>query len=278
VNGINLCWFEWGEAFRDKGTILLVHATGFHARCWDQCVANLGERHVIAVDMRGHGRSDKQGPYTWNLFGDDLMAFVEALDLNSIVGAGHSMGGHSLCQAVAADESRFERLVLVDPVILPPAAYAMYKPGRGEDHPVSRRRNLFDSPEAMFKNLRGKGSYGLWQEAVLHDYCTWGLLENPDGPGYVLACPPLVEATIYTETAGTNIYPLLDSIEIPVKVLRAPPRDDDHAQMDFSRSPTWPDLANCFEQGEDVFLPELTHFIPMQAPALVANYIAGESV
>ena len=113
VEGLDLCWFEWGEQFRAAGTVLLVHATGFHARCWDQTVANLGDRHVIAVDMRGHGRSSKQPPYTWDVFGRDLAAFVDALDLNEVVGAGHSMGGHSLCQATAAAPSRFQRLVLV---------------------------------------------------------------------------------------------------------------------------------------------------------------------
>ena len=147
MNGVNLCWFEWGPEFRQSGTTLLVHATGFHARCWDQTVAHLGDRHVIAVDMRGHGRSDKKPPYTWDVFGSDLAGLIKALDLSHIVGAGHSMGGHSLCQAVAAQQSRFSRLVLVDPVILSPQAYAMFEPTSGESHPVSRRRNLFDDPD-----------------------------------------------------------------------------------------------------------------------------------
>lgn len=278
VNGVELCWFEWGEAFKGEGTVLLVHATGFHARCWDQTIAHLGDRHVIAVDMRGHGRSEKKPPYSWDIFGRDLTEFVNVLGLDKVVGAGHSMGGHSLCQAVAAEQSRFERIVLVDPVILAPAAYAMHQPTSGEDHPVSRRRNQFDNPQAMFDNLHHKGSYGLWEEQVLRDYCEYGLLPAPGGAGYILACPPIVEATIYTGSAGTNIYPLLDRIEIPVTVLRAKTRDADNAQMDFSRSPTWPDLANCFKHGDDVYLPELTHFIPMQAPALVARYISGEAV
>jgi hypothetical protein len=43
--------------------------------------------------------------------------------------------------------------------------------------------------------------------------------------------------------------------------------------MDFAASPTWPKLAAQFARGRDVYLPELTHFIPMQAPDLVARYI-----
>jgi lipase len=278
VNGVNLCWFEWGGEFRSAGTVLLIHATGFHARCWDQTIAHLGERHVIAVDMRGHGRSGKTPPYQWDVFGADVLAFVRALDLTDIVGAGHSMGGHSLTQAVARDASRYRRIVLVDPVILSPEAYAMYQPGPAEEHPVSRRRNLFDDARAMYDNLHGRGSFGLWRDEALHDYCEYGLLPNPEGPGYVLACPPLVEATIYTGSASRNIHDLVRTIDIPVTVLRAQQREEGSMQMDFSRSPTWPQLAESFPAGRDVYLPELTHFMPMQAPELVASYISGEAV
>jgi len=44
-------------------------------------------------------------------------------------------------------------------------------------------------------------------------------------------------------------------------------------EMDFSASPTWPELAAQFPRGQDVHLPELTHFIPMQDPQLVADFI-----
>ena len=60
-------------------------------------------------------------------------------------------------------------------------------------------------------------------------------------------------------------------------VLRAKTRDPDEKQiMDFSLSPTWPEVAACFPQGEDVYLPDYTHFIPMQDPAMTAAFIRGE--
>lgn len=278
VNGVEICWFEWGRAFSGRGTVLLIHATGFHARCWDQTVRHVGDRHVIAVDMRGHGRSGKVPPYRWRTFGEDVTAFVRTLDLTGIVGAGHSMGGHSLTQAVAAEQDRFERLVLVDPVILPPEAYANFDDsafGGAEDHPVARRRNRYDSPEAMRENLAERGSFGLWEPSVLEDYCEYGLLPDDEG-GYVLACPPLVEATIYTGSASVDIYDLIETIEIPVTVLRAAERDAASPQMDFGKSPTWPQLAGRFANGRDVYLPALSHFLPMQAPGLVASYIRGD--
>ena len=62
-----------GRSKRDNQQVLLVHATGFHARCWDQVGAFAGGLTVFAVDMRGHGRSANQGPFTWQRFGDDLL-------------------------------------------------------------------------------------------------------------------------------------------------------------------------------------------------------------
>ena len=70
-----------------------------------------------------------------------------------------------------------------------------------------------------------------------------------------------------------NLYRLLPNIKVPVIVLRANPRDPDTQEMDFSASPTWPALADQFTYGQDVHLPDLTHFIVMQDPELVADFI-----
>lgn len=287
INGVRFCWFEWGaenrqkhkQKHRQKKTVLLVHATGFHARCWDETVKHLPDCHVVAMDMRGHGRSDKKGPYDWDVFGQDVTEFVRALDLQSITGVGHSMGGHSLVQAAAEEQGRFEKLVLVDPVILAPEAYATTEAihdawlNDSGEHPVARRRNHFDNVEAMFNNFLGRGGFAYWQDEVLYDYCKYGLVDNPDGEGFVLACPPQVEASIYMGSSGRDIYEQIRAISVPTIVLRAEPREEGRVEMDFSKSPTWECLAEQFENGRDVYLPEMSHFIPMQNPGLVAEYI-----
>lgn len=273
VDNVDLCWFEWGARSARSPTILLVHATGFHARCWDQTVARLPGEHVIAIDMRGHGRSDDAPPFTWDRFGADLTAFIDSLGLDRLIGVGHSMGGHCVVQAAASRPSMFDALVLVDPVILPPAAYAAWQASAPEDHPVSRRRARFESPDALRAQLEGRGGFAAWLPEVLDDYCRWGLVPANDGDGLVLACPPLVEAAIYTGSAGTDIFDEVRRVECPVTILRAESRPLGEATMDFSKSPTWPDLATRFLNATDVYRPDLTHFIPMQAPALVAGHI-----
>lgn len=281
INGVDLCYFEWGVADPANVTVVFAHATGFHARCWDRVIASLpAERHVIALDQRGHGRSAKVPPFNWESFGGDLTAFVRAMDLERIVGVGHSMGGHAVVQAAANETARFDRLVLVDPVIMDPALYASLKSVMGtqqpKDHPTSKRNNLWQSWREMFDRLSGRGSFSVWRADVLEDYCRYGVLPNPDGAGWVLACPPLVEAAIYTGSSGRDIHDLFATIDVPVTVLRGEKRTRLEA-MDFLASPTWEHLADQFPQGRDVYLPHLTHFIPMQDPELVARFIESQA-
>ena len=213
IDDVDLCYFEWGQTDPTQPTVLFAHATGFHARCWDRVIAALpANRHVIALDQRGHGRSAKVPPFNWESFGRDLAGFVKATDLVRIIGVGHSMGGHAVVQAAAKEKARFERLLLVDPVIMDPELYASMKGAMGtqqpKDHPTSKRNNLWQGWREMFDRLNGRGSFAVWRSDVLEDYCRYGVLPNPDGAGWVLACPPLVEAAIYTGSGGRDIHDL----------------------------------------------------------------------
>ena len=278
VGDVELAYFEWhGEG--DGPTVLMVHATGFHARCWDGVIRALGGRRILALDMRGHGRSEKKPPYDWRQFGIDLAAFADVLGLEGAVGVGHSMGGHCVVQAAAAHPARFSRLVLVDPVILDPQSYGSLPSfASAEDHPVSKRRDRWPSAEAMIERFKDRHPFSLWDPAVLADYCRYGLNPAPDDAGFVLGCPPLVEAAIYLGSAGRDIAHLFAEVVQPTAVLRARRKAERDGAMDFSQSPTWEGLAAALPNGRDVYLPQLTHFIPMQRPDLVAAHVRAALV
>ena len=279
----DLCYFEYGDP--DDQTILMVHATGFHARCWDKTIAALPPGyHIIAVDQRGHGRSAKPDSLSdWRMAARDLAALVTGLDLKNLIGVGHSMGAYVLVQIADALSERFERLVLVDPTIADPEGYrnppnfADIDPGQ---NPVSRRRNHWASPEAMFVAFKDRHPFNLWQPDVLMDYCQYGLLPAPDeageGEGFVLACPPHLEASVYEGFRLVDPYPFVKGISLPVDILRAQIADDDSTSVkDFADSPTWPDLVNSFANAKELYIPELSHFMPMQAPERIAGYIVN---
>ncbi|MBU2676255.1 MAG: alpha/beta hydrolase, partial [Gammaproteobacteria bacterium] len=249
VNDAEIAWFEWGRP--GEPLILLSHATGLHARCWDAVVAHLNGYHVIATDHRGHGQSSKTPPYVWDQFGADLIALIVALDLSDINGVGHSMGGHCMVQAAAREPARFRQLTLFDPVIMEPSVYAMPRRKEGMQHPVAKRRNAWESPQQMVDQFSGRAPFSRWHPDVLRDYCQHGLLR--DGEAYKLACPPDVEAGIYTASLDMKILDYIPMVPVPVTVIRAEARGLEAAVKDFSASPTWPELADQFARGEDKY-------------------------
>ncbi len=77
-------------------TLVLVHCYALDLRVWDPLCAELDPAlRVVALDLRGHGRSGPAGPGTAVAdLGDDLAALVtERVPDGPVVLAGHSMGG-----------------------------------------------------------------------------------------------------------------------------------------------------------------------------------------
>jgi len=107
---------------------------------------------------------------------------------------------------------------------------------------------------------------------VLRDYCNYALREAPDESSLQLACDPLHEAAMYLNHQGYEaIFEELPKLTMPVTVMRAWRDPDDVFNM--AGSPTWPELAAALPNGHDLYLPHLSHFIPMEDPDLVARVI-----
>jgi pimeloyl-ACP methyl ester carboxylesterase len=270
-DGVELHAYEWPAP---GPAVLFAHATGFHARCWDQVIRRLPGVRAIAIDMRGHGLSERpEPPYRWSLFGRDVAAVLGELGLRGALAVGHSKGGYAVVRAASLRPGAFGALLLVDPVIGP----RVFRRTLGEDeHFAARRRNEWASPDEMFERFRSREPFSGWDPDVLRDYCRYGLVPNPAGEGYVLACPPRIEAAVYagayTDPEGDDVYDAIAAVDVPVRVLRARQRSED-APMDMSASPTAPDLASHFARGEDVPVPQYSHFIPMEDPAFVARQV-----
>jgi len=240
-----------------------------HSRAWDQVIVRLAGRHAFALDFRGHGHSSKTPPYHWRTFGEDAAAVAEALSLQGAVGVGHSMGGYAVTLAAAKHPAAFSALLLIDPVIRPKEQYT--GPWKAAQF-VARRRDQWSSPQEMFESFQNRVPFATWDRQVLRDYCEYGLMSN--GNGFRLACPPAVEAEIYELGAlpEADIHAEVATVEIPVQVVRASSSVDPGQVM--LGSPTEPSLATHFPRGQDLYLPDNSHFIPMESPALVANLIA----
>lgn len=261
IQGGEVAVWEWPGAGRP---ILLCHATGFHGRCWDQVVRGLPGRQVFALDFPGHGRSGPiEPPCRWRPFGETLAALTAAMDLRGAIGVGHSMGGHSLTIAAARNPSAFVGLLLLDPTVVAPSVYT--GPGAPIDF-VLRRRDSWESPAQIVERFATRDPFRKWDPAVLRDYAAFAL------NGSALACPPAVEASIYSQMSdpGADPSPEIAQIAAPVWVVRS---GIPYQEGRFDSSPTDPALAARFAHGTDVPRPDLTHFIPMEDPAGTARLI-----
>lgn len=273
----DICWFEWGE--RGQGpSLLLLHATGFHARLWDRVVEALpAGTHVIAPDHRGHGRSFRPATLAnWAATSDALLPLLDGLGGHPIVGCGHSMGAYVLTRLASQRPGAFRHLVLIDPVIMDPALYEGEAGPIPEpaDHPVARRRNIWTSAEEMRARFADRPPYANWDPRVLADYCTHGLIPPADGDGLELACPPALEASVYQNALRTSPHEWLHYLAAPSTVIRAP-TGERGGSLDFSLSPTWTGLATAIGTERDELWAEHSHFIPMENPARVAALLAA---
>jgi pimeloyl-ACP methyl ester carboxylesterase len=65
---------------------------------------DLGDYRFLALAQRGYGLSARRGPYSFETFAADVVAFAEAIGLGRFVLVGHSMGG-TVASLVAAQWS-----------------------------------------------------------------------------------------------------------------------------------------------------------------------------
>jgi pimeloyl-ACP methyl ester carboxylesterase len=95
INDINM-------AFDDRGAgpaVLLIHGFPLNRRMWQPQLAPLAAAgfRVIAPDLRGFGESDAPATgYSIERFADDLIALLDALQIERAVVGGMSMGGYIL--------------------------------------------------------------------------------------------------------------------------------------------------------------------------------------
>jgi 3-oxoadipate enol-lactonase len=94
----------------------LIHSLAMDHRFWEPVAARLSEAGaVLLIDCRGHGESSRTGaPFTAEQFADDLAEVMTALDWDSAVVAGASMGGCIAIAFAAGHPHRVQALGLVD--------------------------------------------------------------------------------------------------------------------------------------------------------------------
>ncbi|MCC3777621.1 alpha/beta fold hydrolase [Streptomyces sp. UNOB3_S3] len=153
VGGVRLAYRVSGP--EEAPPLVLLHGLGEGAADWDGVApAFVRDWRVYAPDLRGHGLSDWPGAYSFELMRDDVLGFLDALDLERADVIGHSMGGIVAYLLAAAQPQRVARLVVEDapaPVPREPTPRARPEGDLGFDWDVVEAiRGQIDRPEAAW--------------------------------------------------------------------------------------------------------------------------------
>jgi len=248
---------------------LLHHATGFCAALWAPVAEAMRRRfRVFAMDARGHGDSSQPARaegYAWSHFGSDARCVAQRIAHEHgplALGLGHSLGGTALMLAAIEQPGLFERLVLVDPIVMPsdPEVRARLSRGNSLADAARRRREVWDSRSQARERWAGKQVFAEWDPRVLDLYVAEGLRDRADGC-VELKCPAEVEATIFEASVGLDALELAQRLETPTCILWA--RRGNFPLEHFE------ELAARVQRGRVREL-DTGHLAPMEAPDLVA--------
>jgi pimeloyl-ACP methyl ester carboxylesterase len=110
--GIKIHYWDWGNF---GPAMLLVHPSGAFGRIWDPLAKLIYDKfHIIAVDLRGHGDSDKpKGGYSAEAGSRDVLQLIDLLKLKSVVFVSHSLGTRIGIVLAAENPRAVNRFVMV---------------------------------------------------------------------------------------------------------------------------------------------------------------------
>jgi pimeloyl-ACP methyl ester carboxylesterase len=253
---VRLHYVDWGG---DGPPLVLVHATGFHARLWDPYAEQLlGRYRVIAYDQRGHGDSSvPANGMEWSRLSTDLYALISSLRLEGCLAAGHSSGGAAVAVCAAVNPGSISRAVLIDPVLRDGSASRHATSPNPMADRTRRRRAVWDSPHQFEEAMRRREAFARWRPEFVALYAHHGLRRRADRH-YELKCLPDVEAEMYEHAPRFDPWPALSRIAIPSLLLRA-------VGGESGRVVVSPGAADRIPLCRELTI-EGTHFIPMEQP------------
>jgi lipase len=108
--------YEWGDP-RGEPLVCLHGVTGYAGVYQRLAEERWCERRVLAFDLRGHGRSGWEPPWTFATHVADLAETAAGFGLSTADWVGHSFGGRLVLELASAHPHLVRRAALLDPAI-----------------------------------------------------------------------------------------------------------------------------------------------------------------
>lgn len=265
--------------FGGEGEIIhFAHANGFPPGGYKRFLENLTKDYkVLAMHQRPMWNPVPNASTNWLTLANDLITFLDRRGMRDIIGMGHSMGGVATTLAAAKRPDLFKKIVLIEPVFF--ASYGFFLFGkmphflRKKFHPMMqaalRRRDVWESHEAIFTAYRKKRVFSGLPDDVLQDYVDSLLVEREDGK-FTFTYSKEWEAHIYGSVPW--VWPRIKKISCPVLGIRG--KSTDTLRPDAVEK--WKKLS----PSTKILEMEGGHLVPMEKPEEVAeeilNFLKGD--
>lgn len=177
VAGADINYLSWGASGRPG--IVFVHGGAAHAHWWSHIAPSFLETHsVAALDLTGHGDSDRRDQYSLDLWCDEVAAVIAdaAFDGPPLL-VGHSMGGFVTIATAARHPDLLAGAIIVDSPVFdedPEVNVA-----RGSD--TFRRERAYEDPAGPIERFRTVPEQDVYLPYVKEHIATHSLRRDDDG-------------------------------------------------------------------------------------------------
>jgi pimeloyl-ACP methyl ester carboxylesterase len=255
--------------FGGRGPVVhLAHANGFPPAAYRLLAETLTDRYrVIGLPARPLWPGSRPESISdLHPLADDLIQGLDALGLRDILGVGHSLGGVLTLWAAIRRPDLFRAVVLIDPVILPPAWLQVVRLMRWlglywrqprVQGALHRRRTWLDR-QVCYEHYRAKRLFARWPEASLRAYVEAGTRLCADGQ-VELVYPPEWEARIFA-TTPVEIWRDVPQLRAPALFVRG-------ERSEVFRPECQRLIARQLPGARFVVIPNAGHLVPLERPA-----------
>jgi len=186
VNDVNLSYKEWpGE----KGPLICLPSLVGQKESFDGISSRLSpEYHSFVLDLRGRGDSDKPAEgYGFAYHTRDILAFADALGLDTFAIVGHSFGATVGVYAASIRPGRIKALVMLDGGADPKEEVLQaMRPA------IDRLGKVYASVDAYLEAMRALPYYSPWNQA-LEEYLRSEIVALPEGGFQAKSSPDVIK-------------------------------------------------------------------------------------
>jgi pimeloyl-ACP methyl ester carboxylesterase len=223
----------WKTEFTGKPLICFLHGNGFSGLTYLPFLSKLTKDFdLLITDLPGHGDSDVGYRFSpWNSSAkwalDVVKYFSNQLpESTKVFGLGHSYGGVITGLMAGKDTQLFDKCMLLDPVIFSHKMLKIMKVAgaigildKTKLAKTARNRvEHWESRDAAYKELHGRGGFKGWREDALMSYIDYALTDSKSGVS--LKCPTSIESKIYSSYPN-DLWGYLKKMDVPCKILTA---------------------------------------------------------